>query len=360
MPSLEKQDDSESTVDNLIILDEKIAKTGKDTDKHFIGAQMLIASVNQDIGLSTSEYTYKVAKDGISSLLKVTAISCFSSATASILGPFGIIGIAGAAIISLAAGSAFVVGISMHDEKQAIKAKEKKESKTKQLLTALDGKDIEFGQDLEGIKKDVTEKQSRLAEQSEEITQQKNSRKKEFFARTAKLFGASLGIFVVSTVSAVTPVVAGAILTPLIGVANAVMMGACLGAMVGFTCKVAISAIAHGVNKILINNDIIAKPVELGKVITLEKISEYEKAADIVKKHESTIKEKDGIIANQAKELENLKKQFDDMKKQMEQISGLSNLDMNDTPKTSTASTHVDILEKKRSAAETNISERIV
>ncbi len=328
------------------VISDALQMVAKNHDDIIAGGQGLINSANKNINISTSEYTKNVAQAGKKSLFKGIVIGSIVAATTVLLTPFGIAGIAGAALISLTLSSAFVVGTAMYEEKQAREAKEKQEAKVKieqdlvkSPLKEKDGINQNLSKD-DNVKVNELAKKD-LEEKSQKVSKENNDKKqggvKEFFARTSKLFAASFGILVVAALSIAAAVAIGVVLTPILGPIGAGVAAACTSATVGFGGKVGLSALAHSVNKVLVENDIIAGPeiqgkaivksIEHEKVVEPQKVVEHEKSQPLLVDNQHIIEEQKDIIKNQLTELESLKKQLDDIKGEVQKLSNPNSID---------------------------------
>ncbi len=328
------------------VLSDALTKVGKNPTEILDAGEKFAQSLNDNVHKSTSEYTTDVAKAGGKSLIKGIIIGCIAAVTTVLLGPFGVLGLAGAALISLALGSALVVGTQMYDEKKAREKEEKEKQDEKSKLSGKE-KDQSISKEKEDIHKDIStdritdvsqdissktselttkEKAEKdLAEKSKEISEQSNDTAKkkggakEFFARTAKLFGASTGMLIVAVLSIIATVAVGAVLAPILGPITAGVVATCAGATVGFGAKVGISAISHKINKSLIENDIIERQealVQSIKTPTIEttKILEHETVQQLVTEHKNTLQERDAEIQKQNARIAELEKQLASIK----------------------------------------------
>ena len=99
-------------------VDTKTEEINKDVAHFVTKGKELIQSIDKNANKSTRQYIKEVAKGGIKPLIETIIIGSIAFTAAVLLGPFGWIGLAGAALVSLFAGAIIVTAASMYEEKQ--------------------------------------------------------------------------------------------------------------------------------------------------------------------------------------------------------------------------------------------------
>lgn len=320
--------------------------TGKPNESIEGGARFL-KSLDANVDKSTRQYTKEVAKGGIGSVVKGIVIGLIATGLTIALAPFGLIGIAGAAALSLLAGSALVVGTEMYAESKERAAKEKQKAEQQTQEQSLE-KGLEKSKEAQLEKSEISKAQdpkdkahnqgevkvqeepkdaSKLAIKGEGVIppesqpEEKKGGAKEFFKRTGRLFGASVGMTIVGLAGLAAAVAIGTLLAPIIGPIGAGIAGVVGGSIAAYGTNIGVSAIAHKANKIMVDKGWLDRP-EVAPDQLKEKTEELSKVQEESKNKTQQLDEKDKVIEDQRKELEALKQQLEELKQARGQEKG--------------------------------------